>query len=258
MYYLFQYLGHLIISFIKELGKITITLFKVIFWTILPPFRLKNIIKQLEFVGVKSTFIVSLTGIFTGAVFSLQSGYAFSMFNVEYLIGPTTVLALTRELGPVLTSLMVTGRAGSAMAAELGTMRVTEQIDALLTMAVNPIQYLLVPRIIAGVVMLPLLTTLFNFCGTIGSYFVTVYLIGVSPYVFEEEIVYLVSIDDLYNGLIKSSAFGLILSLIGCYKGFYTTGGAEGVGKATTQSVVLSSVSILVSDYFLTALMYGS
>lgn len=252
----FAYIGYVTLRFINELGNIVMMLMTTLIWALRPPWRWRLVIKQMEFVGVKSTFIVVLTGTFTGMVFALQSRHAFELFNANYLIGPTVVLGLTRELGPVLASLMVTGRAGSAIAAELGTMRVTEQIDALHTMAVNPIQYLLVPRLFAGITMAPLLTALFSFCGTLGCYVVTVYLIEVNPHVFWREILLVVDLDDLWNGLIKAAFFGLILTLIGCYKGFYTDGGAEGVGRATTESVVIASVSILISDYFLTALMF--
>ena len=163
---------------------------------------------------------------------------------------------MTRELGPAITALMVTGRAGSAMAAEIGTMRVTEQIDALYSMSVSPVQYLIVPRVIAGVVMLPILTIVSDFIGIVGGYFVGVGLLKINSGIFMARIIEFVSLGDLINGLIKSAVFGLILSLIGCYKGFHTSGGAAGVGRATTQSVVISSVSILISDYFLTAVMF--
>ncbi len=253
---MFSYIGRSVLDFVTEVGRITLTFLSTLFWMLRPPWRWRLLFKQMEFVGVKSIFIVVLTGTFTGMVFALQSRYAFELFNANYLIGPTVVLGLTRELGPVLASLMVTARAGSAMAAELGTMRVTEQIDALETMAVNPVQYLLVPRLFAGITMVPLLTALFSFCGTIGCYLVTIYLIGVNPNVFWNEILTLVDLSDLWNGLIKACFFGMILALIGCHKGFNSAGGAEGVGQATTQAVVLASVSILISDYFLTALLF--
>jgi phospholipid/cholesterol/gamma-HCH transport system permease protein len=221
-----------------------------------PPYRLKAVIKQMEFVGVKSIFVVVLTGIFAGGVLALQSHHGFRLFGAETLVGSTVALAMTRELGPVLTALMVNGRAGSAMAAELGTMRVTEQIDALYVMATNPVKYLIVPRIIAGVVMLPILTIVADFLGILGGYFVGVILLKINSGMFIANIVEMVDLEDIFHGLTKSIFFGLILTHIGCYKGFYTTGGAEGVGKSTTQAVVLSSVLILVSDYFLTSIMF--
>jgi phospholipid/cholesterol/gamma-HCH transport system permease protein len=248
--------GKSILENIEEMGKILLLFLSVLSWMIRPPLRLRLIFKQMEFVGVKSIFVVVLTGIFTGMVMALQGYYGFRMFGAESLVGSTVALGMTRELGPVLTSLMVTARAGSAMAAELGTMRVTEQIDALYVMAANPVKHLIVPRVIAGVVMLPLLTIVSDFVGTIGGYFVGVIILDINEGAFIKNITMYVDLDDIYNGLIKAAFFGLILSLIGCYKGFNTTGGAEGVGRATTEAVVLASISILISDYFLTAIMF--
>jgi phospholipid/cholesterol/gamma-HCH transport system permease protein len=165
-------------------------------------------------------------------------------------------LSMTRELGPVLTALMLTARAGSGMATELGTMRVTEQIDALEVMAANPIKHLVVPRLVASVLMLPVLTVISVFVGVFGGYMVGVELLHINPGLFMSKVYEIVELSDLLNGLVKSACFGLILSLVGCYKGFATTGGAEGVGRAATEAVVLASVLILVSDYFLTALMF--
>ena len=163
---------------------------------------------------------------------------------------------MTRELGPVLTSLMVTGRAGSAMAAEIGTMRVTEQIDALTVMALNPIKYLVAPRVVASFLMLPILTVISDFLGIIGGYIVGVKMLGINEGAFMNRIDKSVELADIYNGLVKAAVFGLILSVISCYKGYNTRGGAEGVGRATTEAVVLSSVTILISDYVLTSLMF--
>ena len=211
----------------------------------------------MEFVGVGSLFIVVLTGLFTGAVFALQGAGAFRMFNAESLVGSTVGLSLARELSPVLTGLMVTGRAGSGIATEIGTMRVTEQIDALYTMAVNPVQYLVVPRFIAGLIMVPILSGLFTLVGMVGCYVVGVVMLGIDEGVFIEKVKWFVEPTDLASGLIKACVFGGILTMVGCYKGFYAAGGARGVGIATTQSVVASSVIILVSDYFLTAMMFS-
>jgi phospholipid/cholesterol/gamma-HCH transport system permease protein len=210
----------------------------------------------MEFVGVKSIFVVVLTGTFTGMVMALQGYHGFRMFSAESLVGSTVALGMTRELGPVLTSLMVTARAGSAMAAELGTMRVTEQIDALYVIAANPVKHLIVPRVIAGVLMVPLLTVVSDFTGILGGYFIGVRILGINSGIFIKNITRLVDLNDIYNGLVKAACFGLILSLIGCYKGFNTYGGAEGVGRATTEAVVLASIAILISDYFLTAIMF--
>jgi phospholipid/cholesterol/gamma-HCH transport system permease protein len=249
-------IGSKTMEYIESLGQITVILLQTIYWFFRPPYRFYNFARQLDFIGVKSIPIIALTGAFTGMVFALQSSYAFSQFQANYLVGPTVVLSLTREMGPVLGALMITARAGSAISAEIGTMRVTEQIDALHTMAVNPIHYLVVPRVAAAVLMSPLLCGLFDFIGTVGAYIIAVGLLDINHQVFIDETIFLVDIDDLYNGMIKATFFGLVLSIVGCYKGLYTKGGAEGVGRATTESVVLSSVSILISDYFLTALLF--
>jgi phospholipid/cholesterol/gamma-HCH transport system permease protein len=211
--------------------------------------------RQMEFVGVNSLFVVLLTSLFTGMVLALQTYHAFRLFSAEGLVGATVALSMTRELGPVITALMVTGRAGSAIAAEIGTMRVTEQVDALAVMAISPVQYLVTPRVVAGLVMLPLLTVVSDFVGILGGYLVGVKMLGINGGIFMNRIYELVELSDIYNGLAKAAVFGVILALVGCYKGFYTSGGAEGVGRATTQAVVLASVLILASDYVLTSLM---
>ncbi|MDO9529519.1 MAG: ABC transporter permease [Syntrophales bacterium] len=249
-------LGRAVLQNVEEMGKLLLLFISVLSWMIRPPLKLRNIFKQMEFVGVKSIFVVVLTGTFTGMVLALQGYHGFRMFSAESLVGSTVALGMTRELGPVLTSLMVTARAGSAMAAELGTMRVTEQIDALSVMATNPVKHLIVPRVIAGVIMVPVLTIVSDFVGILGGYFVGVVLLNINSGIFVKNITRYVGLDDIYNGLIKAAVFGLILSLVGCYKGFNTSGGAEGVGKATTEAVVLASITILVSDYFLTAIMF--
>ncbi len=249
-------IGKYVIRAIEEMGQILILFINAVIWTFRPPWRVRAIIKQMESVGVDSLFVVLLTGAFTGGVFTLQVYYGFSMFGAESMVGSTVTLAMTRELGPVLTALMVTGRSGSGIAAELGTMRVTEQIDALYVMAANPVKYLVVPRILAGIVMLPLLTAISDFVGVIGGYIVGVKLLGVNSGLFIGKIIEYVDLSDIFNGLFKSAVFGGILALIGCYKGFYAKGGAEGVGRATTEAVVLASVLILVSDYIMTAIMF--
>ena len=249
-------LGRAVLENVEEMGKIILLFVSVLAWMFRPPLKLRNIFKQMEFVGVKSIFVVVLTGTFTGMVMALQGYHGFRMFSAESLVGGTVALGMTRELGPVLTSLMVTARAGSAMAAELGTMRVTEQIDALYVMAANPVKHLIVPRVIAGVLMTPMLTVVSDFVGILGGYFVGVHILGINSGIFIKNITRLVDLNDIYNGLVKAACFGLILSLIGCYKGFNTGGGAEGVGRATTEAVVLASITILISDYFLTAIMF--
>jgi phospholipid/cholesterol/gamma-HCH transport system permease protein len=249
-------LGRVVLENVEEMGKILLLFLSVLAWMFRPPPKFRNIFKQMEFVGVKSIFVVVLTGTFTGMVLALQGYHGFKMFSAESLVGSTVALGMTRELGPVLTSLMVTARAGSAMAAELGTMRVTEQIDALYVMAANPVKHLIVPRVIAGFLMVPLLTVVSDFMGIVGGYFVGVHILNINSGIFIKNITRLVELNDIYSGLVKAACFGLILSLVGCYKGFNTRGGAEGVGRATTEAVVLASISILISDYFLTAIMF--
>lgn len=252
----FEYIGKRAEGFINTAGGMAIMLYQSVMWMFVPPFKLRNIFKQMEFVGVKSMFVVLLTGSFTGMVLALQSFNALKRFGAESLVGPTVALSMARELGPVLTGLMVTGRAGSAMATELATMRVTEQIDALYTMAVNPTKHLVVPRLIAGILMLPVLTVIADFIGVAGGYFISVNMLGINPGVYIGRTVDFVKVEDIFDGLTKSFFFGLILSLIACYNGFYAKGGAEGVGRAATTSVVMSSVLILIADYILTSIMF--
>lgn len=251
-----EFAGRPFIYIFEEFGRIASFFITTFSWLLHPPFRIHVVFKQLEFVGVHSVIVVLITGAFTGMVLALQTYYGFRMFGGESLVGATVALSMTREIGPVFTALMVTARAGSAMAAEIGTMRVTEQIDALYAMSVNPIQYLVLPRVIAGIVMLPFLTIVSDVIGIMGGYFVGVHLLQINSGIFIARMTELVALGDIFNGLVKSAVFGLILTLIGCYKGFFTTGGAEGVGRSTTHAVVLSSVTILISDYFLTALMF--
>jgi phospholipid/cholesterol/gamma-HCH transport system permease protein len=252
----FEYIGSTAILLVEEIGSLAMFCYRFLFWLVRPPFFFSQLFKQMDFIGLRSVTVVLLTGAFTGMVSALQSHHGFSLFGAESLVGSTTALGLLRELGPVLASLMVTARAGSAMTAELGTMRVTEQIDALTVMGVNPFQYLVTPRILATIVMMPLLTLLFDSIGIAGAYLVGVEFLGIDSGVFMARIVDYVDYEDLFTGLAKAGCFGLILSVVGCYKGFGTSGGAEGVGKSTTNSVVISSVSILIADYFLTAIMY--
>ncbi|HBO84208.1 MAG TPA: ABC transporter permease [Deltaproteobacteria bacterium] len=253
---LFENIGKCAGRVVSAAGGMALMLFQAILWLFVPPLKLRNTFRQMEFVGVKSLFVVILTGAFTGAVLALQSYNALKRFGAESLVGPTVALSMARELGPVLTGLMVTGRAGSAMAAELGTMRVTEQIDALYTMAVNPVKYLVSPRILSGVLMMPVLAIITDFVGVLGGYFVAVKMLGVNSGVYIGRTVDFVKPQDIFDGLIKASVFGLILSLVACYHGFNTAGGAAGVGEAATKSVVLGSVLILVADYFLTSVMF--
>ena len=237
-------------------GSCLILLAESFVWLLRPPFRWRLFFQAMEFTGVGSLFIVILTGLFTGMVFAVQTINTFRLFNAETLVGSVVSLALMRELSPVLTSLMVTARVGSAIATELGTMRVTEQVDALYTMAVNPIQYLVTPRVMAAILMLPVLTGFCDLVGIGGAYYVSVHLMGVDGGMFLDKIRMYADWWDVVSGMIKASVFGMILAVVGCHKGLNASGGARGVGMATTESVVVSSILILVVDYFLTLLLY--
>ena len=232
-----------------------IFLLRTLTWLFRPPLRISQIIKQLHFIGVKSTFVVVLTATFTGMVLALQGYYSLRKFGSEALLGSAVALSMIRELGPVLASLMVTARAGSAMTAEIGLMRITEQIDALETMAVNPIQYLITPKMVAALLAVPLLVSIFDVVGIWGGYIVGVKLLGVGAGAYWSSIESAVEWKDVYGGILKSISFGLIVSWVCCYKGFYTSLSAEGLGKATTEAVVLTSVLILIWDYFLTSVL---
>lgn len=249
-------LGRVSGRFVEEMGGMAVLLGQSLLYLPRRPYRWRAFCRQLEFIGVNSLFIVILTGLFTGMVLALQAYYGLRKFGGESMLGAGVALSMTRELGPVLTSLMVAARAGSAMAAELGTMKVTEQVDALLAMAVHPVHYLALPRILAGVIMVPLLTVISVYIGIVGGYFVGVILLGVNPGTYVQKMLEVVTADDLYNGLFKSLVFGLLLAVISCYQGLQAKGGAEGVGLVTTRAVVLSAIAILIFDYILTAMLF--
>ena len=249
-------LGRNTTEFIEEAGRISQMFIQTVKWSLRPPLGFRNIMKQMEEIGVRSVPVVLITAISTGMVLALQSHTGFKRFNAESLVGTVVALSMTRELGPVLTGLIVAGRAGAAMAAELGTMRVTEQIDALAVMAANPIKYLAVPRLLASMVMLPLLTIFADAIGIAGGYLIAVKMLAVNPVVYLRRTTDYLEYDDIYGGLLKAFVFGMIIATISCYKGFNAGGGAAGVGKATTGAVVLSSMLILISDYFMTAMLF--
>jgi phospholipid/cholesterol/gamma-HCH transport system permease protein len=244
-------IGRRVLSGLEDLGRVTHILALALANLFVRPVRVRETLRMMEFVGVQSLPIILLTSAFTGAVFTLQSYRAFAMFGAQAMVGGTVGVALTRELGPTLTGLLVAGRAGSAMAAEIGAMRVSEQIDALDAMAVDPINYLVKPRIVASVLVVPMLTALFDFVGCLGSYAIGVGVLRLSRPEFMVRLRDWVDWDDIWTGLFKALVFGLIIGTVACYKGFYTTGGARGVGLATTSSVVVSSVAILISNFFI-------
>lgn len=241
---------------LDELGRGVILLRHASAWLFRRPFRWREVIRQLDFVGVQSVVLICVTGGFTGMVLALQADIGMKRYSAQSLIGAGVALSLARELGPVLAALMLIGRAGSAIAAELGMMRTTEQIDALSGMAVEPVQYLVVPRILATVIMMPVLTVLFEFAGMVGAYVTVVHQVGLEGAIFMQSVRDFLGWDDVGHGLIKSVVFGLIVGLVSCTKGFYVTGGAQGVGLATTRAVVISSLLILASDYLMTSIMF--
>ncbi|OGL61729.1 MAG: ABC transporter permease [Candidatus Tectomicrobia bacterium RIFCSPLOWO2_12_FULL_69_37] len=251
-----RFLGQRALDLTAEAGRMGIFLGASLGWLLLPPYRFPLLLRQMLFVGAGSLSIVLLTGLFTGMVLGLQGFYTLQKFGSEGLLGPAVALSLIRELGPVLTALVVAGRAGSAMAAEIGIMVITEQVDALQSMAVNPIQRLASPRLLAGVLTFPLLGALFNVVGIFGGYLVGVQLLGLSSGTYFGEMQAKVEMADIVGGMEKSLVFGLLVTWICCYKGYTCGHGAEGVGRATTSAVVLSSVLILVGDYFLTSVLF--
>lgn len=252
---LIERLGAWVIEIIEDVGGYARFTGIAVWGIIRPPYRWRILLKQMEFVGNQSLSIVMITGAFTGMVFAVQSDFAFGRFGARGLLGSTVTLALTRELAPVLTALMVNGRVGSAFAAELGTMRVTEQIDALESMAIDPIQYLASPRVAASILMVPILCAMFDIVGVAGVSYVATQMLEVNPGPFYDRMMWFVDPDDIWGGMMKASIFGFILASMGCYRGFYARGGAEGVGQATTRAVVASGVAVLVIDYFITLIL---
>lgn len=216
-----------------------------------------KIAEQMYQIGVQSLVITIITGAFAGAVLAYQSFEGLRKFGGEELLGALVALSITRELGPVLTGLMVTGRAGSSIAAEIGTMRITEQIDALDTLRINPYQYLIIPRIIGATLIMPFLTVFSMIAGTLGGYIIATQILGLTPDEYTAHISEFIDVFDVIGGLIKAAAFGFVISWVSCYKGFNTSGGARGVGLATTNSVVASSILIIIVNYFLAMILFG-
>jgi phospholipid/cholesterol/gamma-HCH transport system permease protein len=241
---------------LTEVGRFFLILGRTLAWTPRPPYDVRELFRQMVKVGVQSVPVIILTTLFTGAVMALQTFTTLRRFHAESYVGSLVALSMVRELSAVLGGLIVAGRAGSAMGAELGTMRVTEQIDALEVMATDPVHYLVVPRVWATVLTLPLLVMLGNALGIYGGYLVAVVLMGSNPVAYLDNTFQFMDLNDLFSGLIKAAVFGLLIAVIGCQKGFYTRGGAEGVGRSTTRAVVAASIAILISDFFLTKLLF--
>jgi phospholipid/cholesterol/gamma-HCH transport system permease protein len=251
----FIIIGERTLFYLRDMGRMVIFLASFLRQAFYPPFRLRNIVKEMHFIGVRSLFVIVLTATFTGMVLGLQGIYTLRKFGSEGLLGSAVALSIIRELGPVFTAIMVTARAGSAMAAELGSMRITEQIDALDVMTINPIKYLVVPRILAGILVMPLLVAIFDVLGITGGYLVGVKMMGVNKGSFFQSMQSDVVFKDIYSGFIKSVVFGLTLTWTCCYKGYYPGHGASGVSRATTEAVVLSAILILAWDFFLTSIL---
>jgi len=247
--------GRPVYRFLDAVGSHLLLVGRALAWLPRRPFRLKNYLEAAEYIGFGSLPIVLLVGAFTGAVTSLQSVVAFRQFGLESFSGGATGKALSIELGPVLTSLMLAGRASAGIATELGTMRITEQIDALESMAVNPVQYLVLPRLIAGAIVTPILSLLFFVVGMGGAWLVAVVIQGVDQGQWIANLRDIVDLIDVAQGLIKSVFFGFMVALVGCYQGFNATGGGRGVGMGTTRAVVIASVTTLIVDFFLSDIL---
>jgi len=236
-------------------GMIQLTASSLVITFTHPP-KWREVVRQMFNFGVQSAPVVLLTGAATGAILALQMWYQMRPLGMETAIGPIVSLSMANELGPLLTGIMVAGRMGAAMAAELGTMRVTEQIDALRSLATDPVRYLVVPRLIAGVIMIPLLTAFSIAIGVVGGFIVAVHLKGINAAFYWHNTLIYTDAGDIWVGIIKAAVFAMIIVIVACYKGFNTTGGAEGVGKATTGTVVVASVTILITDFFLTNILF--
>jgi len=249
--------GRAFLAFLETAGRVVIFAGNSASHCIRPPVYLRLVSKQMIEIGFYSLPVVGLTAIFTGMVLALQSYTGFARFSAEGAIANVVVLSITRELGPVLAGLMVAGRIGAAMAAEIGTMRVTEQVDALTTLSTNPMKYLVAPRLIAGVCMFPLLVTVADVIGVFGGYIVAIYKLGFNPSIYLQNTWDFLEPHDFFSGLVKAAVFGFIVTLMGCYHGYNSKGGAQGVGAATTNAVVSASIMILSFDYILTELFFA-
>ncbi len=257
MYDLINKVGKVVILFLNNTGNFFIFTLQII-KSFFSRWYINNVINQMIFIGFYSLPVVSLTAFFTGGALALQIYYGGNQFNSEIIVSSIVALGITRELGPVLGGIVVAGRVSSAIAAELGTMRVTEQIDALKTLSADPISYLVVPRIIAGIIMLPILIIFADIIGIMGGWFIGIQSLDFNGSVYIKNTIDFLDASDIYSGLIKASVFGFIISVMGSYQGFHSRGGAQGVGRATTNAVVSASVLILASNYIMTNLFFAS
>ncbi len=253
-----QPIGRVFIGFLGSIGRLTMFTGIALSHVVRPPWYPRIILRQMIEIGYFSLPVVGLTAVFTGMVLALQSFTGFARFNAEGAVANVVVLSITRELGPVLAGLMVSGRIGASMAAEIGTMRVTEQVDALTTLSTNPFKYLVVPRFIAGVTMLPVLVLIADIIGVMGGYLIGVFELGFNAANYLQNTWDFLTAFDVISGLVKAAVFGFIITLMGCYHGYHSQGGAQGVGQATTNAVVSASILILCFDYILTAIFFAA
>ncbi len=251
-------IGRSFLGMLFSIGDLTLFTWRAISQGISGPYYPRAIIRQMVDIGYYSLPVVGLTAIFTGMVLALQSHTGFSRFEAESAVATIVVLSMTRELGPVLAGLMVAGRVGASMAAELGTMRVTEQIDALTTLSTSPFKYLVWPRVIAGLLMLPFLVLVADIIGVMGGFLVGVYKLGFGPVEYLNSTFDYLETQDVVSGLIKAAVFGFLVALMGCYQGYHSRGGAQGVGAATTKAVVSASIMILTANYIVTEVFFSS
>jgi phospholipid/cholesterol/gamma-HCH transport system permease protein len=248
--------GRVFIDFLDASGRFALFTLTALSHCFRPPIYFRLIGRQMIDIGYYSLPVVGLTAVFTGMVLALQTNTGFSRFGAASATATVVVLSVTRELGPVIAALMVAGRIGAAIAAEIGTMRVTDQIDALSTLSTNPMKYLVVPRILGGLVTLPMLVLVADVIGVFGGYIVSTYKLGFNPSSYLHNTAQNLTANDIYSGLIKAGVFGFIVALMGCYYGYHSRGGAQGVGAATTYAVVSASVMILLFDYVLTSVLF--
>ena len=250
-------IGRATINLFAEVGRIALFTGNGVSHAVTPPFFPRLVLRQMIEIGYYSLPVVGMTAIFTGMVLALQSYTGFARFSAESAVPNIVVISITRELGPVLAGLIVAGRVGAAIAAEIGTMRVTEQIDALTTLSTNPFKYLIAPRLIAGLTMLPILVLIADIIGVLGGYLVSVFKLGFNPIVYLRNTFEFMEPLDVISGLVKAAVFGFLITLMGCYHGYNSRGGAQGVGSATTNAVVSASVLILLFNYVITELFFA-